>query len=681
MTRWMPLPKQLFVILQIILCFVFFNLSYADTIKVSQTGKTKLSGHMELLVDVSGQLTLAEVLSAGTAKKFKPLQGWLTRGYSTDTFWIRFSFQRGDDSLEQLYFWISPAYLNEVTIYLQSEGNAQEVSSYSRHPFGDRSPTALRQLRHPNFVLPIAINDSDIHHVYLRIQSTSTIIFKAWLYDQANFVDQSNFYMFSHGGFLCICFFILFAHVVLAMHDRSSTYVYYAGYVLFMIVNNIGYSGLLTVFAPDYTHLLSDIFTGGGISLVLLFFNLFSMKLLQTRHKSPRIHRYLQCTAVLSVVCALSSPFFWYGQVASIQFINSQFIIIILAWLTVVRYRSRDLEGKLFLIAFIPHLVALLFAFSSFIAVVQPSWLIQYVSPIGTVIHMVLLTLALVQRVLLAQKNAHIITQNAEKRAVDLVKEKTQQLENKKLTLQTALLSEREVLDNQTRFVDIIAHEYRTPLATIRTNIDILGLHEDEHRQMLQAPLRKMERAVIRMIEIFDMALRQRKEEKRASLLDVAEVDFINILQQTIEDARQLISSRSILFEEVPNNRLLISGDADLLKTALLNLLENADKYSSNESAIKLNLTSNYEDLILTITNNGRGLFLNHPEELFKKDYRRTQDRKLPGTGVGLYLVRKIIEQHGGWVSISFLPMNMVEATICLPKKLTAQEVINENQN
>lgn len=669
MTKQVPLTNQLFFLSQIILCLAFFNLSYADPIKLSQTGKTELSGHMELLVDASGELTLAEVLKAGRAEKFKPLQGWLSRGYSTDTFWIRFSFQPEDISPEQLYLWLSPAYLNEATVYLQSEGNAQEASSYSQHPFGDRSPISLRQLRHPNFVLPIEINDSAIHHVYMRIQSTSTIMLKGWLYDQASFHEQSNFYLLFHGGFLCICFIILFTHIVLASQDRSSTYIYYAGYVLFMIVNHIGYSGLLTVFFPDHTHLLSDIFTGGGISLVLLFFNLFSMHLLQTRHKSPRIHRYLLCTAVLSLVCALSSPFSWYGQVASIQFINSQFFLIILAWLTVVRFRKGDLEGKMFLIAFIPHLVALLFAFASFVAVVQPSWFIQYVSPIGTVIHMVLLTLALVQRVLLAEKNAHINTQNAEKRAVVLASEMTRELNDKKRTLETALLSEREVLDNQTRFVDIIAHEYRTPLATIRTNIDILGLHENEYRHILQTPLRKMERAVIRMIEIFDIALRQRKDEKRASLLEVAEVDFINILQQTIEDARDLIYGRSILLEEVPKNQLLISGDTDLLKTALLNLLENADKYSSDGSPIKLNLTSNCEELTLSITNNGRAQFHSHPEELFKKNYRRTEDQQLPGTGVGLYLVRKIIEQHGGWISISFLPMSMVEATICLPQK------------
>jgi two-component system sensor histidine kinase CiaH len=97
-----------------------------------------------------------------------------------------------------------------------------------------------------------------------------------------------------------------------------------------------------------------------------------------------------------------------------------------------------------------------------------------------------------------------------------------------------------------------------------------------------------------------------------------------------------------------------LTGDAVLLKLLVSNLLENANKYAPKETPITLKLSGGREGVLLSVADEGPGISDSEKENVFRKFYRigNEQTRTTQGTGLGLYLCRIIVKEHGGEISI-----------------------------
>lgn len=224
-----------------------------------------------------------------------------------------------------------------------------------------------------------------------------------------------------------------------------------------------------------------------------------------------------------------------------------------------------------------------------------------------------------------------------------------------------------DALETQLRFVDMFSHEYRTPLAIIRTNLDILQSKDQSAGNRLESNLAKMRRAVMRLVEVAETALTpERLEDGR---LDIHRETIVlpDFLAAVTEEAAEFWSERAPQVQLARMPPVIFKGDVRLLKTALLNLLDNAIKYAPKQSSVNVALTTTDRVLTLTIDDNGPGI----PEQelglVFGKYFRGSRSFHAPGSGVGLYLVQRIIEQHGGSVSLANRPGGGAAATIKLP--------------
>ena len=230
-----------------------------------------------------------------------------------------------------------------------------------------------------------------------------------------------------------------------------------------------------------------------------------------------------------------------------------------------------------------------------------------------------------------------------------------------------SLESKQEALENQTRFVEMFSHEYRTPLAVIRTNLDILQNKERSGVQHFGSNLEKMQRAVLRLVEVAETAL-QRDQNSDGKADIVSEAIFMpDFLRSVIEEASDFWRERAPRLEFQYTKPIVFHGDRKLLKTAFLNVLDNAIKYGPKQGMVSVRLRKNDGVLLLTVDDNGSGIPEHELSLVYGKYFRGSRTGFVAGSGIGLYLVQRIIAQHAGSVLLVNRPEGGTSATITLP--------------
>ena len=215
------------------------------------------------------------------------------------------------------------------------------------------------------------------------------------------------------------------------------------------------------------------------------------------------------------------------------------------------------------------------------------------------------------------------------------------------------LLREIRRNERQDSFLNAVTHELKTPIASLRLYLDTLQrrtLPEEQRQQFY----RTMRADTDRLLGTVEQVLKAGELGTRARNAGRTRVDLYQLLQEcsaTVRD-RHHLPVDAIHVKEVPGQvRLFAWGNLDDLRTAVLNLLDNAVKYSPNGVDIRCSLAiERYVYAVLAITDTGLGLPDTELKRIFKRFYRAaTSDRvKIKGTGLGLFLVRTIARQHGG---------------------------------
>jgi signal transduction histidine kinase len=236
-----------------------------------------------------------------------------------------------------------------------------------------------------------------------------------------------------------------------------------------------------------------------------------------------------------------------------------------------------------------------------------------------------------------------------------------------KHNLLLSLAEKQEALETQARFVDMFSHEYRTPLAVIRTNLDILQSKDQSSGNRFGSNLTKMRRAVLRLVEVAETALAVEWIVGSDVDLQREAIFAPDFLRTVMDDAAQFWSDRAPELRLAQADAVVFNGDRKLLKTALLNLLDNAIKYGPKDNVVEVMLTATGNVVTLAVNDDGPGIPEQELDLVFGKYYRGSRTSAISGSGMGLYLVWRIISQHNGSVNMRNRPTGGTSATIILP--------------
>jgi two-component system, OmpR family, sensor kinase len=227
--------------------------------------------------------------------------------------------------------------------------------------------------------------------------------------------------------------------------------------------------------------------------------------------------------------------------------------------------------------------------------------------------------------------------------------------------ISSQILAEKELLAN-------ISHELRTPMARIRVALDLAAEDKDDPVQYfigIADDLRELEGLVNDVLTAtrLDLAAHRTGESipLRRELLD-SELLFSAALERFSDahPSREL----AVNFGKLP----LIYADPMMLRRAIDNLLDNAQKYSDPTSLISISARKEGQRLVIQITDKGIGLTKEEQQKLFQPFFRadRSRNRETGGLGLGLVLVKRIIESHEGEIFVQSKPTEGTTFTITL---------------
>lgn len=199
----------------------------------------------------------------------------------------------------------------------------------------------------------------------------------------------------------------------------------------------------------------------------------------------------------------------------------------------------------------------------------------------------------------------------------------------------------------QQNFVMAVTHELKTPIAVARLNLETLQKHqleEEKKKKLLQTTLQE----TLRLDTLINNILIASQLEDNAYRMTKEDLDFSGLVADVVKAFETRYPERSIhaFIEE----EATVTGDAVLLKLLLSNLLENANKYSPKNTPITVTLKEREGKIMLEVADEGSGVPDEEKEAIFEKFYRigNEHTRKTQGTGLGLYICRKIAYDHGG---------------------------------
>jgi PAS domain S-box-containing protein len=198
-------------------------------------------------------------------------------------------------------------------------------------------------------------------------------------------------------------------------------------------------------------------------------------------------------------------------------------------------------------------------------------------------------------------------------------------------------------------FLATLAHELRNPLAPIRTGLDLLARSSDSPRS--QQTLGVMQRQIGHMVRLIDDLLDVSRITSGKLQLKVDRVALATIIETAVEASRPIIERKGHTLEVVvPDGTLALDADLTRIAQVVGNLLNNASNYTPNGGLIQLEAKRDGQSAVIQVRDNGSGIPDNRLSDVFEmfSQVNRTLERSHGGLGIGLALVRSLVEMHGG---------------------------------
>lgn len=591
--------------------------------------------------DATGQLQLHDIQQL-PARTF---EGVLSQGFGEGAVWVRL---RIDPSIshahtrnpDQLVLRIRPVYLDDIQVFDPLAPGGQAGAT------GDRVHPREQAFEGLDFMLPIARGQAP-RDIWLRLTSTSTRQISVQAVSTEDLQRRTQVQELVFALYIGVILIFMVWGLVYWVFSREAVIGAFAIKQATALVFALGSLGYTRVFWPAHWPALWLDATTTLFSMLAVTAAIYFHVLLIREFGPPRwiqrVHQLLVALLPFKLLLLAANEAIWALRInmfevllAPVVFLLS--VLLANGWRNAASERERPILARWVAVGFYALLLLILV-----MAALPGLGLMKGGEvPLYVVQAHGLLTAFLI--LLMLQYRAHI--QQKQQRETSLALERSQ--------LQAQ--QERSIREEQEKLLAMLAHEIKTPLATMHMRLDTTAQGSREIRQAI----RDMDAVIERCLQTTQLSDRQ----LQAHMVDV---DLVNVVRDAVSACGHAQRMQCALPAQ-----LHVQTDPQLLFIVLNNLLENACKYAAPDSPIKVQLFS-----IPTIE--GEGLracieVLNQPgrsgwpeaDKVFDKYYRSPHARRQAGTGLGLYLVQNLMQVLGG--QVDYLPDGQhIRFRVCLP--------------
>lgn len=572
-----------------------------------------LDGALSVLDDPGGRIGIDE------ASRHDGFRAAGFPGLTSGTRWVRFTVMRGVGMPADWVLAFGEPDIDDIRVYLPDEnGGFTETRLGRRLPQADLALAARRHLAR------LTLPERGPVTVHVRLSSLHKIRFEdsgLWRPDalMAEEARQSTLAGLQFGGLAVL----VALYALLGMWLRDGALLLYALFVATTLCRGLTHTGIAALVFPESGGIANYLLSGIGLQGGIVAFILMWDRILDLRANFPVMHRlYLAAGAAVAASLALvMSPAFS-------RLVPPTQLIMLAAGIggvamagSLLRRNPADTLLRFYLCAFLPIVAAWGVEIAAFLSPAVPSDLGRRMDVAATLIHIAILSVALAYRL--------------------------GRLQQERMVAEITLAGERLARQRMRTFVEMTSHEFKSPLAVIDSAAQMLAMVDAPDRPEIVGRIATIRRAVHRLVNLIETCLvGERDEEIAARPCPVSPAEIV---------ARAAERNRA---PDWPDPVVSHSGlpatcraDPDLLGIALDALIDNARRYGGSTHPVEIAARSEDCRIAFMVKDRGPGVTKDAVDRIFEKYYRGPAAAGIPGTGLGLHLVKTIAELHGGEVA------------------------------
>lgn len=605
-----------------------------------------------ILEDKAGQWTLDDVKSPQLSRQFQvwaSQQGQINFGFSHSAYWIRIPLKKESQASGNWVLEVPFFQLQTVDFFAPGQAPVQT---------GGSRDISTRPYLHRFFAFPIQVSDTS-EDFYLRVTSehSLTVPLQVWHetafrnHIQITFILQALYF----GGLLAMLIYNFFLWISL----RDARFFLYTMFVANFGLAMLAGNGMGQMFLWSRQAAFDGLAQSFFLGLVGCFAMLFADRFMQAKRFSTRASTLLQILAALYVCISLV-------LLASVPFaFSTAWLVIFLLSLSlpagglVVFVGIKGLKNghkgiRFFLLAWLVLWTGAFIAALRAFDVVPTNTFTSYSLQMASAVEMLLLALALADMVHMERNSKEI----AQKQALDaqrrllenarMVEDKLERaVQDRTMELRQALQTETQILNQYMRFGALISHEFRNPLGIVNSQLSLMRKEAEKGSLDLEKRLETIGSATRRLHSLFETWLNGDRLQQAMQAMTPQHLPLAAWLRELVDE--QMGYHPNHIFELRINQPIGdVWADENLLEVAVLNLIDNACKYSAEGTPVVIDIHQKPGWLGICVTDQGRGIEAQHHQAVFDDYYRVVAESTISGLGLGLAFVKRIVQMHQG---------------------------------
>ena len=659
----------------------------AHALTIDEDRIYQLTPAMSWFEDDSDSITIRELIQDDSSVVFSPNRdASFNIGYRNAPVWFHVPLFRPKTKEAPQSFSTTPSIsvdktwllsINYAQLDLIDIYTVKPDGRISHHRLGDSLPFDQRPYKYHQFVSPITIDEGENIDLYIRVKTQSSVQMPMTLSSPRLTTEQQGVFSTLYGMYFGIMLVMILYNLFIYITVRDKSYLFYVVYISCFALFQASLSGhAYAYFWPNFPQ-MAQLSTPVFIALTTVFGIQFSRSFLSVDKHFPNIDR------LLIALCSLSTLIFILAFIAPYPIIIKAVIgCAVLSTLVVfmagaISLKSGNPIARFFLLAWLGLLPGVIIQALANLNILPNNMFTAQAGMIGATLEVVLLSLALADRInVLRKENKHIAAAS---------REKTQKI-NRELSVALSQVEQNNRLKDQ--FLGTISHEFRTPmngvegsLALIKT--DNLSPGQKNYIRTAQQSAQEMTAlvdSILRFSEIQSGALELKPEAiNLRELFNPYEMSFRkHCLNKNLELSWHIDRS-------IPD---VITGDSEQLLLVLHQLLDNAIKFTL-EGHISINISSNREQsshqemLTISVIDSGEGIQTEQLDSVFNAFHQLNGEfnRSHRGLGIGLAICRELAKIMQGNLHVESTPGEGTEFVFSIPLHRGSEDAIYREED